>query len=135
MRLAVTLVTVVLVLQAATLFYSAHERHVFHQKIEVCKSQLTIDSTLMGGDPNVDCFEFDEKIRYVMVAFTIAAAYLLLVGEAAWPALLAQLGWILLQNDLCADQSLENIRNCFLQILIFCIIGSKSSCCKKEVNV
>lgn len=65
-------------------------------------------------------------MRHVLVAFMYSASYLLLVGEAVWPAVWAQLLWVALENNVCNDRSLTNLKNLAIQALILVILVRKS---------
>ena len=64
----------------------------------------------------------DEELRFAMVAFTYASAFILFTGEAVWPAFVSQLFWIVFQTYLCTDQSLANIRNFAVQALLLFVL-------------
>ena len=82
-----------------------------------------------------DCFKCDEMLRYFLVSFMISAAYLLFVGEAVWPAFLSQLLWVSLENNLCADRSVANIKDNVIQLLILSILyANLRCCCRKEAK-
>ena len=64
----------------------------------------------------------------MVVAFTLAAAYLLFTGEAVWPALLAQFMWIGTQNLDLIDFDVYQMRTLIIQLLIFFILFNGCEC-------
>lgn len=141
MRISLLVISIIIALQATSFLYGAHQRHVYHNTIhqsthfyyQVSQMSKPIASMLNNNKSttpcNCACFCMDEELRYGIIAFMYASAFLLFVGEAVWPAFFSQLFWIVFQSYLCTDQSLANIRNFAIQVLILAVIASHMKCC------
>ena len=79
-------------------------------------------SALGDPPPTADSFHFDENLRYLMVAFMAASAYLLFFSDAVWPAFVSQIAWMVLESNLYEDTGLSNLRNFMIQFFILCVI-------------